>query len=200
VEFAQNVRIEAQGSVYINDFAVNSNIFCKYLKAQKWHGSIVGGEVNAQRGLDVMVLGSPGGTKTFVTSGSDFLVERKISDLDKAMQFCNANVKKIDTALKPVLSLVKNNPGEVVGKNAIIRKTLAKRKDLEEELRIMQAKHAHLEKQLNVEGACFVKVSRICYPDVALTIKGLRMQAAQQRENVRFYEDVKEGAIKTGAY
>jgi uncharacterized protein len=199
-EFAQNARIEAQGSVYINDFAVNSFIFCKFLKEQRGHGSVVGGEVYAQRGIDVMILGSPAGTKTLVTSGSDYLVKRKMSELEKVETFCAENMKKIDQALKPVLALAKSNPEEIKGKTLLIQKTLQKRKALEEQLRIMSVKQAHLEKQLNVEGPCFVKVSRTCHTDVYITIKGIKTRVQQQRENVRFYEDAADAAIKTGVY
>ncbi|MBD3393209.1 MAG: DUF342 domain-containing protein [Chitinivibrionales bacterium] len=199
-EFAQNARIEAQGTVYINDFAVNSYIFCKYANALKGHGSMVGGEVYAQRGMDVLTLGSPSGTKTYVTAGSDYLVKRKIAELEKVMEFCRENIKKIDTALKPVLAKIQSRPQEMQGKSAVVEKTLAKRKALEEQLRIMKAKRGHLGAQLNVEGVCFVKVSRVCYADVYVTIKGMKMHVARQRENVRFYEDPKEGEIKVGAY
>jgi uncharacterized protein (DUF342 family) len=147
-----------------------------------------------------MILGSPAGTKTLVTSGSDYLVKRKMSELEKVETFCAENMKKIDQALKPVLALAKSNPEEIKGKTLLIQKTLQKRKALEEQLRIMSVKQAHLEKQLNVEGPCFVKVSRTCHTDVYITIKGIKTRVQQQRENVRFYEDAADAAIKTGVY
>jgi uncharacterized protein (DUF342 family) len=160
----------------------------------------VGGEVSAQRGLDVAALGSPSGAKTYVTAGSDFLVNRKIDELEKVLGFCEENIRKIDLALKPVLARAKQSPDEMRGKKAVIEKTIAKRTELCGEQRIMKAKRAHLQQQLHDEGVCFVRVSRICYSDVFITIKGIKMHVARQRENVRFYEDAREGVIKTGSY
>ena len=191
-EFAQNGRIEAQGTVYINDFSVNSYIFCKWLTALRGHGSIVGGEVYALRGVDVMTLGSAGGAKTTVTAGSDYLVKRKMVELDTAAAFCGENIEKIDRALKPVLAAAKANTDNIQGRNAVIRKTLKKRAELEEQLRIIKAKRAHLEEQLFAENACFVKVSMICHPDVFINIRKLKMRVTVRREHVRFYEDARE--------
>ncbi len=200
VEYVQNGRIEAQGTVYINDFSVNSYIFCNFLDMLKKHGSVVGGEVYAQRGIDILNLGSPSGTKTYVTAGTDFLVRRKIKELDQALEFCDGNVKKIDVSLKPIIKLLQDDPKNPKYKTPIIQKTIKKRKELQIQQRIMEAKRKHLYDKLEIEGVCFIKVKQTCHGDVFITIKKLKYATTQKRENILFYEDQKEGKIKVGAY
>ncbi len=200
VEYVQNGRIEAQGTVYINDFSVNSYIFCNHLNMQKKHGSIVGGEVYAQRGIDVLNLGSPSGTKTYVTAGTDFLVRRKIKELDEALEFCEGNIAKIDATLKPLLKLLHADPKRIKHKTPIIKKTIQKRRELEIQQRKMAAKRTHLREKLEIEGICFIKVKQTCYSDVYIIIKKLKTTTNRKRENIVFYEDPKEAVIKTGAY
>lgn len=199
-EYAQNGKIEAQGTVYLNDFAVNSTISCNYLNMLKKHGSVVGGEIIAQRGIDIINLGSQSGTKTYVSAGTDFLVRTKIKELDDAIKFFNENLKKIDNTLKPILKRMKSDPNNQKYNNALVKSTIDKRKELASTLRIMEAKKKHLQEQLEIEGVCFVKVKHTCFGDVHITIKDLKFNNAYKRENVRFYEDRKEGEVKTGAY
>jgi hypothetical protein len=200
-EYAQNAYLEAQGNIYIYDFAVNSRIFTsKHLSLQEKHGSLVGGEGHVQLGMDTKILGSPGGTKTNVFAGMDFLVKRKIEEMDKVILFCEENMGKIDTALKPILDLSRTNPQAFKNRKDLIAKTLQKRKELEESHKIMVVKRDHLYSQLNIKDACFIKVSQICYPDVFIRIRKSKMHVRKEMQNVRFYEDAKEGVIKTGAY
>lgn len=199
-EYAQNARIEAQGTVYINDFAVNSYIFCNHLNMLKKHGSVVGGETYAQRGIEVINIGSQNGTKTYISAGTDYLVRRKIKELDDAIKFYNENLAKIDTNLKPILKLMKSDPNNPKYNNSLIKSTITKRKELANTRRVMGAKKKHLFEQLEIQGVCFVKVKHTCFGDVYITIKDLKFNNAYKRENIRFYEDQQECEIKTGAY
>lgn len=200
VEYVQNGRIEAQGTVYINDFSVNSYIFCNHMDMLKKHGSVVGGEVYAQRGIDILNLGSQSGTKTYVTAGNDSLVRSKIKKLDQALEFCKGNIKKIDATLKPIIKLLHDDPQNPKNKMPIIKKTIQKRKELHTQQRIMEAKRKHLYAKLEIEGICFIKVKQTCHGDVFITIKKLKAATTQQRENILFYEDPKESKIKIGPY
>jgi uncharacterized protein (DUF342 family) len=97
----------------------------------KKHGSVVGGEIYSQRGIDVINLGSPSGTKTYITVGTDFLVRKKIRELEEIIKFCTGNLVKIDTTLKPILMTLKEESDASRFNNAIVKKTLAKRKELQ---------------------------------------------------------------------
>jgi uncharacterized protein len=201
VGYAQNARLEAQGNVYIGNFAINSYVFTsKNLVMLEKRGSVIGGEVFAQRGIDVRVLGSENGVKTSAEAGTNYLVLRRISELDTAIEFCERNVLKIDDSLKTFYSRMKSGQPMSDGTKQVIAKTLQKKKDLEQRRAIMFAKRTDLFEQSRERDACFVKVKQTCFADVTVKIKEYRMVVSKERNNVRFFEDRKSETIAVGAY
>jgi uncharacterized protein len=201
VGYAQNARLEAQGNIYIGNSAINSYIFTsKNLVMLERHGSIIGGEVFAQRGIDVRVLGSENGVKTFIEAGTNYLVIRRISELDAAIEFCERNILKIDDCLKTFYGRMKSGQPMTDATKQVIAKTLEKKKDLEQRRAVMFAKRTDLFAQSRERDACFVKVKQICFPDVTIKIKEYKTVVSKTRENVRFFEDRKTEAIAVGAY
>jgi uncharacterized protein len=201
VEYAQNARLEAEGNIYIDNFAINSYIFTtKSLIMQNKRGAIIGGEVFAQRGIDVKMLGSETGVKTTVDAGNDYLVMRRLSELDNAINFCKKNVGKIEESLRPLFTKIKSGEPLPASMKSMIAKVIEKKKSLERQQEIMVAKRSDLCGQLQEHDACHIKVSQVCYPDVMIKIKDLKKGITAVRENVRFYEDKKTGQIAVAAY
>jgi uncharacterized protein (DUF342 family) len=201
VGYAQNARLEAQGTIYIKNFAINSYVFTsKNIIMLEKRGSIIGGEAFAQQGIDVRVLGSENGVKTFVEVGTNYLVMRRISELDAAIGFCERNIMKIDDSLKTFYSRMKSGQPLSDATKQAIAKTLGKKKDLEQRRAVMFAKRTDLCAQSLERDACFVKVKQTCFPDVTIKIKEYKTVVSKARENVRFFEDRKAEAIAVGVY
>jgi hypothetical protein len=201
VGYAQNARMEAEGNIYIDNFAINSYLFtskCLIMKNKK--GAVIGGEVFAQRGIDVKALGSETGVKTMVDAGNDYLVLRRLSEIDIVIEFCKKNIRKIEESLLPLLNKIKASEGISTGMKSMISKALEKKKALDHQLVIMIAKRSDLYEQSQEKDVCYIKVSQACYPDVMIKIKELKKSVTAVRENVRFYEDRKTGEIAVGAY
>jgi uncharacterized protein (DUF342 family) len=167
---------------------------------QSKKGTVIGGEIFAQRGIDVKVLGSDSGVKTIVDAGNDYLVLRRMAELDHVIDFCRSNIRKIEESLRPLLNKLKS--GETLPKpmQSMVGKALEKMKSLEQQMVIMIAKRSDLYEQSQEHDVCYVKVSQICYPDVMIKIKELKKSITAVRENVRFYEDKKAGEIGVAAY
>ena len=163
-------------------------------------GAVIGGEVFAQRGLDVKFLGSESGVKTSIDAGNDYLVLRRMAELDQAIDFCQKNIRKIDESLRPLFIKIKAGEALAAPMKSIVAKTLEKKKNLQLQQEIMIAKRSDLFELSQEHDACYVKVSHACYPDVVLKIKDLRKTITAIRENVRFYEDKKAGEIAATAY
>jgi uncharacterized protein len=201
VGYAQNARLEAQGNIYIGNFAINSYVFTsKNLVMLEKRGSVIGGEVFAQRGIDVRVLGSENGVKTSAEAGTNYLVVRKISELDAAIEFCERNILKIDDSLKTFYSRMKSGAPMNDGTKQVVAKTIEKKKDLEQRRTIMFAKRTDLFEQSRERDACFVKVKQTCFADVTIKIKEYKTLVTKERNNVRFFEDRNAEAIVAGAY
>jgi uncharacterized protein (DUF342 family) len=201
IGYAQNARLEAQGNIYIGNYAVNSYIATsKQLIMLEKRGSVIGGEVFALRGIDVRTLGSESGIKTHIEAGTDYLVLRTLNEMDGVISFCEQNIRKIDEALKALA--VKLKPGAPLPqamKQPMV-KALEKKRDLERRMATVQAKRADLRKASLEKDRCFVKVKDTCHPDVSITIKELKTVVAKSRDHVRFYDDRKTGEIGVGAY
>jgi hypothetical protein len=199
--YAQNARLEAQGAIYIENSAINSYIFTsKCLVMLDKKGSVIGGEVFAQRGIDVRVLGSETGVKTFVEAGTNFLVMRKMAELDAAVEFCRTNIDKIEDSLKALDGRAKEGRTLEPGMKRVVDKALEKKKELEQRRAVMIAKRNDLSQQSQERDVCCIKVKQTCYPDVCIKIKEYKTLVSKPRDNVRFYEDRKAGEIAVGAY
>jgi uncharacterized protein (DUF342 family) len=163
-------------------------------------GSVIGGEVFAQRGIDVRVLGSETGVKTFVEAGTNFLVMRKVAELDTAAEFCRTNIDKIEDSLKALYGRAKSSQTFDPGMKRVVDKALEKKKDLEQRRAVMIAKRNDLSLQSQERDACYVKVKQTCYPDVYIKIKEYKTLVSKPRDNVRFSEDREARGIAVGAY
>jgi uncharacterized protein len=201
IEYAQNARLEAQGNIYIDNFAINSYIFTtKCLIMQNKKGAVIGGEVFAQRGIDVKSLGSETGVKTSIDAGNDYLILKKLAELDQAIEFCKKNIRKIEETLLPLFNKIKSGESLPESMKPMIAKAIEKKKNLGRQQEIMIAKRSDLYKQSQEKDACYIKVSQNCYPDVTIKIKEYKKVIPAVRGNVRFYEDKKTGEIAVAAY
>jgi uncharacterized protein (DUF342 family) len=199
--YAQNARLEAQGNIYLENFAINSYLCTtKQLFMRNKKGAVIGGEVFALRGLDVKVLGSETGVKTLIDAGNDYLVMRRLSELDTAIAFIRNNLRKIEESLRPVFTKLKAGEPLPASIKPLVAKAIEKRKDLELQVSVMSAKRLDLLGQLQEPGSCFIKVSQTCHADVVIKIRELRKSVTSDRENVRFYEDKKNNEIAVAAY
>jgi len=197
VEYVQNARLEAQGNIQIRNFAVNSTLYTsKKLSITEMRGMIVGGETFAQQGLEAKCLGSSAGTKTYIEVGTDFLVGRKIQEMEQTAAFCRNNLAKIENALRPVAELLLSaNAVQGDARNAILKKTLEKKKQLETHEKTIQAKLDHLKTQLIQTHPCSIKVLDTCFPDVIIRIKGQNMVFQAERERIIIQENPTTGEI-----
>jgi len=155
--------------------------------------------VYAQRGVEVRSIGSESGVKTFVEVGSDFLIMKKIAEIDDEIAFTQTSLRKIDDTLKAIAVAFKKNP-QLAARASLVKQAFAKREELGKRVRIMAAKRTDLLAQSRERDVCLVKVSGRCHPDVQIKIRDARTVTDNPRDAVRFYEDRKDGTVKTGAY
>jgi uncharacterized protein len=199
--YAQNARLEAEGNIFVDNFAINSYLCTnKQLIMRDKKGAVIGGEVFALRGIDVKMLGSETGVRTLIDAGNDYLAMRRLSELDGAINFIRNNIRKIEESLRPLFKKIQSGEALPASMKPLVAKAVEKRKSLELQVNIMLAKREDLRGQSQEPGAFFVKVSQACYPDVVVKIKELRKHITSIRENVKFYEDKKANEIAVTAY
>ena len=201
IGYAQNAKLEAQGNIYIENYAVNSSIATsKRLIMLEKRGTVLGGEVFALNGIDVKNLGSENGTKTTVEAGTDYLVIRTLAEMEEVIGFCKQNIHKLDEVLLPISAKVNASAPIRPEMKALLIKALEKKKDLNRRMVTITAKRSDLQRLSLDRETCFVKVLETCYPDVSIKIKDLKTIVIKSREHVRFFDDRKTGEIGSGAY
>jgi len=167
----QNATLEAQGDIVIARSAMHSSIFSTgKVRMHDANGSIVGGTVNAMRGVEAMSIGSHIGTSTEIIVGSDYLVNRKLKEFQEIAKFNEANLQKIDSVLKPLLSLVKKGVPLIPEKKRRLQSIIDKRFNIIKQLRIVKR---HRSKLSAIDSAAIIAeiiIKKTLYQDVTLKI------------------------------
>ena len=99
-KFLKNVDLEADGDVV----AINGLEQCTVKTRGRIivpNGRIVGGETIALMGIDVGEIGSEACVKTYVTTGKDYLLSRRLDEAEAELSTLNKNVEKIEAAIAP---------------------------------------------------------------------------------------------------
>lgn len=199
--FLQNAFIEVQGDVIIKDSTVHSEIYSTgNVVLREGKGSIVGGLVHALKSVDAKIIGSRSETKTRVVVGQDFLVKKMIDEFTKAKEFCQNNIEKIETFLKPLLQLIKNGTTIDVNKKQRLALVLKKHQELNNHYKMMEAKIKAITQSSKSNVKAVVKVHQTVYPDVSISIKELSTKIHEKASYVNFYIDVQKNQIVKSIY
>lgn len=201
IGYAQNACLEAQGNVYIGNYAVNSYIATsKKLIMLDKRGAVIGGEVYALQGIDVRSLGSENSTKTYVEAGTDYLVLRMVKEMNTVIDFCEQNVRKINAALKTLAIKLASGTELTPSLKNSMQKALDKKRELEQRRKRVLSKRNDLQKTALEIDRCFIKVKDTCYADVTIKIKEFRLVVTKERNRIKFFDDLKAGDIVTSSY
>ncbi|MFH1761820.1 MAG: FapA family protein [bacterium] len=200
-EYAKDMRLEAGGDIIIDNYLSNSNIFtCGRLIMLSRRGSLSGGQIFAQNGIDVKILGSENNGHTIVEAGVDFLKRKKIEEMDLMLEKLSENLKKLTMILEPILKMMKTNPATLETKMDIIKKTMAKKREIEERQKLISAKRMEFSANVNIDKVCYVKVSSKVFPGVQIKIGRAEVTVRKLLKRIKFSEDAKSGRIRTEPY
>jgi uncharacterized protein len=197
VHHLQNATVEVQGNIVISNSSVQSSLFCnKQVFAKIEKGILVGGVINALDGVEAKTLGSESCTKTKIIAGNDFLVQKTIEEIQKAMDFYTVNIMKIDNVLRPLIVALRKGKELKKERNEKLTPVLEKRRKLKNRLTVMESKRSGLEKQLRIGNNPSVRVRDTVFPDVIVKIKDATIQFREPRKNVTIKYSVQEKELK----
>ncbi len=185
IDFVQNGKVEAQGSITIENFALNSYLYAsKNLHVFGKRGMLLGGEVYIRHSIEVKTIGSEGGTKTHVECGTDFLVTRKIHEIDSVMQMIKSSHQKIVGMLRTVSLTFKKDIEFLSSKKEVLLKALEKKKDLEKRMNILVARRMELTQESLEKDPCTIKVRNSCFPNTHIKIKNEQLAIVKRLDSV----------------
>ena len=182
----QNAQLEAQGDVIVVRSVMHSHIYSTGKAVfHDREGSIVGGMVNAMRGIDAWSIGSPIGTQTEAVAGSDYLVKRKKAEFHEIITFHEANLAKIDTVLKPLMEIVKKGIPLGSEKKRRLGTIIEKRFSIVKQLRLVRRHLAGLSEIDPDSINATVIVRKTLFQDVTVRIGNATLRTNDDLKGVR---------------
>lgn len=201
--YVLNAVVEAEGSIVVEDFIINSNVFSNSdITVEARNGKIIGGDATALYTISVKVAGAASNPPTNLTVGRNLDIERELEAVKK-----EAAAKSDEIAA--VVSELRIQFGEPVFKDSkafIASLTPIKQKKCLELLTKMNQKNGEL-KELNEKSEeiaqrlilekepCIIATGTV-YPGVVLNIKKNVRKILQPYSNVKFFDDEEAKEIK----
>jgi len=183
----QNAQLEAQGDVTIVRSAMHSFIYSTgKVFLHDNNGSIVGGSVNAMRGIEAVSIGSHMGTPTEVVVGSDFMIKRRKNEIQQIIRFYEANQAKIDMVLRPLLNVVKKGIPLGSEKKRRLTTIIDKRHEIIKQLRILRHRHDGLAEINPAAVDATVVISKTLFQDVTVKIGDLFLRSSEELQGVKY--------------
>ncbi len=98
--FAEQSVLLAIGDVHLRGPCVRCQVKCNgKLRLDSEKGSLLGGEVRASRGVEAQNIGSPGGARTVVSFGQDYLVRDQIEREEREVARLQKQVADLDARM-----------------------------------------------------------------------------------------------------
>ncbi|MFW5960617.1 MAG: DUF342 domain-containing protein, partial [Chitinivibrionales bacterium] len=193
----QNSTVESQGDIYIEHSVLHSNLYSTgkvYITNRK--GSVIGGLTFALKGIEARTVGSKFGTRTELNTGNDYVLKKKADEFQKVVDFCTANLEKIDKVLQPLLKIVKSGEQLSEENKSKFKMIMKKREELSNKQVRMEWKRRELLKKGNKKNLNpQIKVSETVYPDVMIKILEKHMNIRKEYSRVKIYLDTKTEKI-----
>lgn len=186
--FAEHAVLLAEGDIRLRDACVRCQVKCggKFTLSTE-RGSLVGGAVHARQGVSVQNLGSPGGARTEVSFGQDYLVkdqivrvEREVAELAKKVPVLDAEMKMLARQPEPGVALAKARVEKL--------KTLKFIEQLK--LRLISLRDTfdeHVRSEVEVRGTL--------YPGAVVESHGRHYTTTAEKRMITLYFDPSEGKI-----
>lgn len=179
----QDAQVFVNGDIWVGSFVQNARIksggFIKVCASDDSRGgSIVGGEVEAVRGMEFEQVGGTSQAKTTLKIGYNMPQQKKLEELNKQITFCEENVAKMMRTLK----ITNLNPETI--RQSLLRMPTHKRRVYVEIAKKMgklvlhrsQANKQKLDYEALSERemeSSVVRVNRIAFPGVVLNFKNV---------------------------
>jgi hypothetical protein len=186
-KFFEFTNIECDGDIQA-DVLMDSTVYCRgEIIMTGARGSIIGGEVHAIRGIQVMTLGNDVEKKTCVFVGAGLEVYSRMRVLEKQCQEGRENLEKIEKGLAQFDVLEKkrgvsyaNDPRRMSLLRVKIRDSATLANDEAELLRVKGLAE-------RASGAC-VSVLGTVYPGVSIDIDEMRFTLKNEGHGLEFYK------------
>jgi len=187
--FAEQAALLAFGDVRIRGACLRCRLVCNgRLELTSEKGSVMGGTVRARQGIVAQNLGSPGGARTEVSFGQDYVLMEKIEREQREIAKLKKRVGELDIAMK---SLARSGPAAAAALGAARAEKLAAMKSIEQRGLLLIGMRDRFDEHVPSE----VVVRGTLYPGVVVESHGRRYSAQTEKSNIRLFFSQVEGKI-----
>ncbi|MDD5089394.1 MAG: FapA family protein [Candidatus Wallbacteria bacterium] len=198
-KFIESCTCEAKEQITVERAIMHSKIRARRIQVTSSKGGlIVGGEIQAEDEVEAITIGSNLATKTSIVMGISKEILVRLNELEKSCDDTAKNLNKINQALAIFVQL-KERTGELNEENtAKMTKTLNLKKQLDSSLKELGEEKTKLEEQLESVKGGRVRVQKVIFPGVTITIgKGILQVKDEIKYATLVYE---EGYVKIKPY
>lgn len=184
VKFIENCYVEVGGDVRVKTGIVNSVVSTLGSLAMGERGTIIGGSITAQNGVQVTQIGSPSGSPAEITCGIDYTVRDKLIWIrDNSFKLAK-KLRQVELQIKkktdPRLSALKDR--------------------IREKIHALNKTAGDIVGSLDTNEDAVVSVSRSIYPGNVIEIGRATHVVSRTRGFVQFTLDKSGGTIKVSPY
>jgi uncharacterized protein len=191
--FIENSFIEVKGSVYVEDYILQSVVSSKksvYLSQAK-KGQIVGGEVRALEGVHARQIGNENEIATRILVGKTSFLTREVEKIDRDIMEIYGKLEKLNTDLNQ--TLIKN---DVEKYKEALRSKVSYNYTIEKLLN----RKVSLMNDLENREYCEIRVKEAIFPKTELTLNNRKM-TLRTRDSFKVYSfDPKADTIRMENY
>jgi hypothetical protein len=191
--FAEQAALLAIGDVHLHGPCVRCQVKCNgklLLDSEK--GNLVGGEVRASRGAELQNLGSPGGIRTVMSFGQDFLVKDQIERADRDVAALTAKVSALDTEMQ---RLEAGGAGLSATQRPVLEKARADKRAAMKLLEQRKLQLIGLHDKYDEHIASDVLIRGTLFPGAVLECHGRRYETRTEKKMITLHFDPAQGKI-----
>lgn len=182
-KFFEQVTIYAEGKV-----SSNAIMHCKIESKDEVvvagrRGIIIGGSINALKGVSASIIGSAAEVATDICVGYDKEIIGKIMRLDVEIKMVIGTIKKVDKCLRTIVTILdcKKDVSLIEKK----RKLAMTKLELNQKIaKLIKKRERYLDFHEKGKDACIV-VKRTIYPRVQIMISGSMLKIKEEYNNIR---------------
>lgn len=200
--FVENAILISQNNIIVNKAIMHSRVYAGgEVVVNGERGLIVGGIVQAKKGITANEIGSISFTKTILTVGYDPETLKKIAEIEEEISNEEEKLEKFNLAIESLIKLMKN--GIIKDKLEYEQKMNKLQSFFKREKEIIEKKQEEiieLKNKSSPETKSKIRVKGITYPGVIIEIANEHFKIRQEYRYTSFYFDTRNHEIKTEQY
>ncbi|HPA44593.1 MAG TPA: FapA family protein [bacterium] len=202
VAFLQNATVYSGSDVRMANQILNSRVYAKgKVVVTTGKGSIVGGHIQAGKGVEAKVIGSDFGTKTEIVSGVDWEVEERLVLLHKDLERNRENLEKLDRTIRQFLQAAQNRLENVPPEERrLLEAAVGKRRAIQAELERLEAEQRDTRVKILLPLPADIIATYILHVDVRCTVWDARLRIRKPEKCARVTYDKETERLKVTPY